>query len=132
MLIPLSACPDDATVQRANQEQSESVQPLKKTGERELDLPVHWLPVDDSGDHVDDDGAGANAGDDAEGCDSCRGHNDDGGGDEIDASSSDSETEASFRQRGSPSVTGRSENDRNLVSVHEDRGGGLWRGRPRF
>ena len=87
--MPLPTCPDDAAVQRAKQEQSESVQLLKKTGEQEFDLPVHWLPVDNGGEHSDYSGAGADAGRDAEECDDSGGHNDDGGEDEIDASSSD-------------------------------------------
>ena len=78
---------------------------------REFDLPVHRLPVDDDGDHGG--GAGADTGDHGNLGDGCGGHNDDGGGDEINASSSDSETEASFRQQGWPHVTRRSANDRN-------------------
>lgn len=70
VLILLSTCPDDPAVQRAKQEQSESVQHLKKTGEREFDFPVHWLPVDDGG----DGGAGADGGGDTDVGDGCGGH----------------------------------------------------------
>jgi len=119
VLISLPTYPDYAAVQRAKEEQSESVELLKKTGVQEFDLPVHWLPVDNGGEQSDHGGAGADAGRDAEVCDGCGGRNDDGGRDEIDASSSDSETEAGFRQRGWPSLRGRSANDRNLVSVRE-------------
>ncbi|CAM9823828.1 unnamed protein product, partial [Choristocarpus tenellus] len=35
--------------QRVKHEQSESVRLLQKTGERDFNLPVHWLPTDDDG-----------------------------------------------------------------------------------
>ena len=52
MLISLPTYPDYAAVQRAKEEQSESVELLKKTGVQEFDLPVHWLPVDNGGEQV--------------------------------------------------------------------------------
>lgn len=112
-------CPDGAAVQRAKDEQHESVQSLKATGLREFDLPVHWLPATNHGDESSAESE-AGDGDDAQEGDGLGGHNDGGGGSDRDYASSDSETEeAAVHERGWPRGTGRSANDRKLVHVEE-------------
>ncbi|CAB1104354.1 unnamed protein product [Ectocarpus sp. CCAP 1310/34] len=106
---------DDGAVQRAKDEQKQSVRLLRQTGEREFDLPVHWLPVYDSG-SGDEENVGPDTGDnnDAEqDFNGSGGHDHDGIDDEADDTSSDSDMEPEFRRRGRPRATGRPTTDRS-------------------
>ena len=116
MAMPPSIFPDDAGAQRVKNEQMDSVRRLKETGEREFDLPVHWLPDDYDG--AESDVGSGDPGDDVENEDTSGGPGDGGGGDETDASDSDPE-EADFRRRGRLRADRGSANDRNVVSVKE-------------
>ncbi|CAM9786046.1 unnamed protein product, partial [Choristocarpus tenellus] len=106
-------------VQRAKHEQSESVRLLKKTGEQDFDLPVHWLPTDDDGagtrtSDVEDNDQGERLGG---GDNLVSGYNDLGRLEETHSSSSDSDKEEpGSRRRGWPCTTLTSGNHGNLVS----------------
>ena len=115
---------DPEAVRRAKDEQRESVRLLKETGEREFNLPLHWLHTDEDAETETNDGEGSPGGGGSKGV--MGGHVDlddeQRSQGETDSSTENEIEESDFRGRrgwaGLSKKVGRA-NDKNNVTVRE-------------